>query len=358
VTKLTKEQENAVKKAMMMVEDGESCRIGGWAGTGKTTCLIEIAERLPDAMACAFTNKAVNVLRQKELDYAATIHSTIYKCYYDEDTEKWVWWLREKIELPGSYFLVDEASMIGRGLYNNLKSFKLPIVWIGDPGQLEPVSSEDINLMKDADVILTEIHRQARNSGILRLAEDVRLGRRWKKKYKDVEIIRGKQPTWRDLVWADIVICGFHRTRIAVNKSVRQRLYPCRRGRKRKVLYEEERLIVTRNNKGMGVFNNQDLWVDEVEDNIAYCLSGDNEYKLKFDLSTFNISPKELKRIFWGVPFCCADYAYGITCHKAQGSEWDRVVVMDEQCPKLWNPARWRYTAITRAAKKLRYFMK
>lgn len=355
--RLTKEQEKAVSQVIESVYPNSVSRLAGYAGTGKTECVKEIARRSPGAMVCAFTNKAVNVLHQKGLHNAATIHNTIYNSYFNEEEKKWMWSLRDAVY--GLYFLVDEASMIGKRLYHDLRSFGKPVILVGDSGQLEPVSDQDINLMKHSDVILTKIHRQARNSGILKFAEDVRLGRRWKKEYKDVEIIKDRQPTWRDLVmWASIVICGFHRTRIEVNKCVHERLFPCRKSKRRKMLYEGERLIVTRNKKEIGIFNNQELEVDEIRDSGIYCLSGDNEYELKFDPSTFNISPKQLKKISLRVPFCCADYAYAITCHKAQGSEWDNVVVIDEQCPKLWNPARWRYTAITRAAKKLRYFMR
>jgi hypothetical protein len=47
-------------------------------------------------------------------------------------------------------------------------------------------------------------------------------------------------------------------------------------------------------------------------------------------------------------------YAYGITCHKAQGSEWDKVLVFEETFP--FDPEehkRWLYTAVTRAKEKL-----
>lgn len=48
------------------------------------------------------------------------------------------------------------------------------------------------------------------------------------------------------------------------------------------------------------------------------------------------------------------DYAYAITCHKAQGSEWPKVLVVEERCP-LWEMPRWRYTAVTRASEELIY---
>ena len=47
-------------------------------------------------------------------------------------------------------------------------------------------------------------------------------------------------------------------------------------------------------------------------------------------------------------------YAYAITCHKAQGSEWDKVLVIEERFPFDKNEhARWLYTAVTRASDKV-----
>jgi ATP-dependent exoDNAse (exonuclease V) alpha subunit len=47
-------------------------------------------------------------------------------------------------------------------------------------------------------------------------------------------------------------------------------------------------------------------------------------------------------------------YAYAITCHKAQGSEWDKVLVLEERFPfDKEEHARWLYTACTRASEKL-----
>ena len=47
-------------------------------------------------------------------------------------------------------------------------------------------------------------------------------------------------------------------------------------------------------------------------------------------------------------------YGYAITCHKAQGSEWDKVLVIEENFPfAKVDHARWLYTAATRAAEKI-----
>ena len=46
------------------------------------------------------------------------------------------------------------------------------------------------------------------------------------------------------------------------------------------------------------------------------------------------------------------EFAYAVTCHKAQGSEYDNVVVIDES-HVFENRSAWLYTAVTRAKKKL-----
>ena len=52
-------------------------------------------------------------------------------------------------------------------------------------------------------------------------------------------------------------------------------------------------------------------------------------------------------------------YGYAITCHKSQGSEWDKVLVVEEKFPfDKEEHARWLYTAATRASEKLVIRMK
>ena len=114
----------------------------------------------------AYTGKAASVLRSKGIDGARTIHSCIYRAERKDGKLRFV--LREKEEMQGIFFFViDEASMVGSGLFRDLQSFRLPIVAVGDPGQLEPVGAGDLNLMKDCDVVLHQIHRQAGESPII-----------------------------------------------------------------------------------------------------------------------------------------------------------------------------------------------
>ena len=67
-----------------------------------------------------------------------------------------------------------------------------------------------------------------------------------------------------------------------------------------------------------------------------------DKYKLGKNRKTQHLVPKEFV------------YGYAITGHKAQGSEWDKVTVLEEKFPFDKNEhARWLYTACTRAADKL-----
>lgn len=50
------------------------------------------------------------------------------------------------------------------------------------------------------------------------------------------------------------------------------------------------------------------------------------------------------------------DYGYCLTAHKAQGSEWNEVLVLEE-IGRTWDPRRWRYTVATRAKERLVYCM-
>jgi exodeoxyribonuclease-5 len=357
---LTEEQNIAVNDALSVIfeDHGLLFRIGGYAGTGKTTIAQYLVEQKEGAMVCAFTGKAAYRLHQKGLPCAQTIHRTIY--HYDRVTEKF--YKKQKEDLEGDYFLIDEGSMISAQLWDDLCSFKLPIILLGDPGQLEPVG-KDPNLMKDPDIVLEKIHRQAAESGIIQFANNVRKKQHaWfaPSFYDDVEIIKGK-PTIEDVLWADIILCGRNNSRHKLNHWIRG--LQERKG----LLTPGEKIIVLRNNMEHGVFNGQILTVDHAHKIgragsilLVYCYDENNGDSVARKIPIFegafgkkldNDKVKNMRDVV------IADYGYAITTHKSQGSEWDNVIVIDEQCP-IWDPVRWRYTAITRAAKKLKYYTK
>lgn len=348
---LTDEQEAAVDAALRFLDSGKRLfRIGGYAGTGKTTlanAIVERAKGMPGV--CAFTGKAASVLRRKGLEDAHTIHATIYE--WDKHREKFV--LRRGI--PYRYFLVDEGSMVSRQLWDDMQVFDLPIIVIGDPGQLEPVG-DDPRLMHDCDIVLEQIHRQAENSAIIEFANKVRHGASFRHGTKGEVSVVPAMTFWQSLDWADHVLCGLNRTRVEANAMIRES--QGRRGR----LTEGERIIVLRNDRNMGVWNGQMLTVDRIREKaswqiVADCRTDDDEPMPRLPIYTGQLG-SETKLTFAQSrrirDVVIADYGYCTTVHKFQGSEADRVLVADEQCD-VWDPIRWRYTAITRAAKELRY---
>ena len=151
---LTAEQQNAVTLAVDAIKNGSLFRIGGYAGTGKTTIAKFIVESVPKAMVCAFTGKAANRLAEKGLPMAQTLHRTIYN--YDPYSKTFS--LKDQSEVYGDYFLIDEGSMISMPLWRDVQSFGKPIIVLGDPGQLEPIG-DDPNLMENPDVVLEQIEQ-------------------------------------------------------------------------------------------------------------------------------------------------------------------------------------------------------
>ena len=349
---LTDEQQAVVDLAISAVRVNRLFKIGGYAGTGKTTVAKYIAEHIPGCMPCSFTGKAAYRLKQKGMNDARTIHSTIY--HYDHTSESFL--LKSHNELDGGWFLIDESSMISEDLWYDLNSFGYPILLLGDPGQLEPVGA-DPRLMHECDVVLQQIHRQVEGNDIIRFATSIRLDKPgWSLLFGrdggDVKAYRGPKANVADLKWADIVICALNNTRFRINETYRKI-----HGYKG-LINAGEKIIVLRNNSEFGVYNGQILTVIEAEEpkkDTVRCLCEDDDGKEhtlplfveQFNQKTLNIHYDDM---------VLADYGYCITCHKSQGSEWEKVLVIDEQMPRLWDPARWRYTAITRASKELRYY--
>lgn len=317
--------------------------LGGYAGTGKTTLIKYVTKFFPTFAVAAYTGKAANVLRKKNIP-ASTIHSRIYKPTFMDGVVYF-----ERTSDPGcDGFIIDEASMVTREIYEDLETFGLPIIYVGDHGQLEPVDS-NFNLMETPDYTLEEIHRNA--GDIARFAERLRKGyvaSGFKSEDGSVEFI-GKL-TDDKLVEADQVICAFNKTRVEINKRVRDiKGYT-------KPIEIGERVMCLRNNKKAGLFNGmqgtvlntyvgkygkkfmdfqfdetvlKDVWYD------SGCF-GQESYKFKIGQDTPN-------------PF---DYAHCITAHKSQGDEFGKVLVIEQKC-KNWTHKRWAYTAASRAKEKL-----
>lgn len=319
--------------------------LGGLAGSGKTTILkqaiSDVEEMGLNVAVASFTGKAVDVLRKKGVAHAQTLHSLMY----DFDPHTRVFHKRHELFVDG--VIVDEASMVNKSLYEDLKSFDIPIVWVGDHGQLEPIG-DNPNIMAKPDHVLERIYRQAHGSSILDVAHDLRLGKvpDWKAG-PEVERLSFDKAMERILDF-DIVLCATNITRNNVNRHIRRKkgyVLPVETG---------ETMVCLRNNHDLGVFNGMLLKVAKVHRGI----DGDSVLDLE-EVGTGRRIPTSRCRMATGDDdlfkmdreIIALDYGTCLTVHKAQGSEFDRVLVIEER--GSWDRRRWTYTAATRAAKHL-----
>jgi exodeoxyribonuclease-5 len=320
---LSKEQQHVVDDIVKKVKKKNHFTVGGYAGTGKSSLVKELCRMLPNYAVCAFTGKAASVLRKKGLQDASTIHSLIY---IPEAKPKGgvEFTLRPNVEYSG--FIVDEASMISTDLYNDLCFFGLPIIFIGDHGQLEPVGSNP-NLMKNPDYKLEEVHRNA--GEIAHFAEWIRLGKRAEEFPAEGKVVyvpaydkKKILANARVMKGVDQIICAYNATRQEINDKVRRY-----HGYEGKVAIGEK-VICRKNSKKLGVFNGMQSHVKNIRKG--------NVFDIQNDLGTFEKIPYYPEQ--WGrekinpeddydgsIPF---EYSYAVTCHLAQGDEWDTVMVV------------------------------
>lgn len=376
-------------------------RLFGAAGTGKSTLASLLASTCNNPLFAAPTGKAAAVLTSKGSP-ASTIHQLIYqpmdaaKSKLDElkREEKKVLREMEAAEGPthaslqeqlrevrqkvrdeeeamnrpffalkpesilreADLLCLDECSMPDTVTGEDLVSFNTPILAMGDPFQLPPVRGTGYFTQVEPDVLLTEVHRQALGSPILELATWVREGRPLPLGYDrdelagQAKVINGR-PDPEVVIRAHQILCGRNATRISINARCRSLL-----GRSSVYPEQGDRLVCLKNNHELGLANGT-IWI------VMDCHGTAQTGRLVLDIRS-----EEGKEVY-GVEVHSAyfegkqpdrwasrdaehfDYGYALTVHKAQGSQWDRVVLFDD-----WSGAdrrQWLYTGVTRAAKRL-----
>lgn len=347
---LTKEQAVVLYKILNDIRKGcKHITLGGFAGVGKTTMIRYLINFLKDYGACAFTGRASMVLRQKKIP-ASTIHSLIYQPSKRNDgTIEFI--LRPYLNCNG--IIVDESSMISEEIYNDLISFELPIIWVGDHGQLEPVGTE-FNLMKDPMYKLEKIHRYA--GEIAKFAQWLRMGRSaasFEGDGSQVKFTSVYEITPEQYTKTDQIICAYNKTRVKINDMVRNHL-----GYKN-VVEIGEKVICLQNNSELGLYNGLQGYVTDLQNiNKRYFMDLENEYdefyNIHYDRYQFG-QEKSVIEWYEGMPNPF-DYAYCITGHKSQGGEWNDVTVIEQRC-KNWSHRRWAYTTASRAKESLTWVL-
>ena len=206
---------------------------------------------------------------------------------------------------------------------------------------------------------MTDIHRQARDNPIIELAMKVREGIEFGYGDWGLAKVIGKDEVDSDLVLeADQVLLGVNRTRRRYNQRLRQL-----KGFEAMHPQAGDKLVCLRNDPAKGLLNGS-LWQvmtssrETVKPGINLLIKPEDD-----DMGRGSAKIKLLKVAFedpnteipWQTKkrYDDFDYGYALTVHKAQGSQWDNVVLFDESYAFRETRARWLYTAITRAAERL-----
>lgn len=349
-------------------------RLFGFAGTGKTTLARHVAEALGrDAVHfAAYTGKATDVLRRSGCPQATTIHQFVYKPVGEKlKNGKYTPIFEAKGGNTGPLLklvVLDECSMLNRYDAENLLRLELPVLVLGDPGQLPPVKGSGYFTHSEEypvdtpDVMLTEVHRQAEESPVLQLATLVRNGRVIRSGTYGTSTVLPSVPLHEiDINGYDQIICGRNKTRNAVNNLVR-----CARGIEDPLPVVGDRVVCLDNSYDHGVLNGQTFMVQEILPNESE--KADEAKIMTMRLVDATIGKEVVvpawKACFQGkdmdeIPYRFRkaatqfDFGYALTAHKAQGSQFDSVIILDESRVFHDMASRWLYTAITRAASRV-----
>jgi exodeoxyribonuclease-5 len=161
--------------------------VSGQAGTGKSTIAWYIIDLIgipiDRVAALTFSAKASSVLVKKGLP-GRTLHSFFYRVEEIKETRngktfysiKYIKRSVEELRSKASLILIDEVSMVPTSILDLAYMSGIPCIFLGDDGQL-PAISEPNDVLTNPDIVLTEIHRNAKDSMIVLLATAVRNGK-------------------------------------------------------------------------------------------------------------------------------------------------------------------------------------
>lgn len=384
---LTKKQEQGLSLCIEKYLTGERyCVISGYAGAGKSTLVKVIVQNLPgidpeeDVVYACFTGKAAQVLLKKGNKNVTTLHKLLYESIPKPDG---TFFRKPKTEIEYKIVVVDEVSMAPRDIMELLFRHNVFIIALGDPFQLPPVDKDQDNgLLNNPDIFLDEIMRQSLDSEIIQLSMKIR-------NYEPIEYFKGSDIIVMPksdlntgvLQWADQILVGTNATRVAINNQMRDLLG---RGSRPE---SGDKVICLRNYWDCFAINDDPLvngtigYIDNIYEsfNRIPAWAGGDIIKVLHanfisdsdaDFGSLQMDEKEIltgersldyKTIYklrnprtkHLIPMDFT-YGYAITYWKAQGSEWDKVVVLEEKFPyDKETHARAMYTAVTRASEKL-----
>lgn len=274
--------------------------------------------------------------------------------------------------LPSLDLLVaDEVSMVNDQMARDILDSGVRVLVLGDPEQLPPVNGDGFFTRAAADITLTEVHRQALDSPVLNLATRVRTD--GLSAVMPSEYVPGKG---LDYTQFDRILCWRRATRWSAIRYLRKQL-----GRASDLPEPGDVVMNLVNNRDLGLFNGQSFVVLDCEPDS----SGDGERLVltvheegtdpskSFEVDVFNAAFNEedekaagRMRLGGRGPVALMTHAHALTVHKAQGSEWGNVCLIDETGPMIEmktyrsgygaaikEARRWFYTGVTRASESV-----
>lgn len=400
--------------------------LGGYAGTGKTTLLglfaAQAQQRKMLVAYVSYTGRASSVLQRKLADagvstttllrrtsedalvgmagsyYATdrqlgehdgpplctTIHRLLYRPLIKMPQEELVGWReREGLDRKYDLIVVDEASMVSDEILQVIQSHGVPVLAVGDHGQLPPVAASG-NLMKNPDLRLEKIHRQAEGSPIIQLAHHVREGGRldgfgatWDMgsadgvsyaTKRDIDVIL-RQAYAQTASSLDVaVLCWTNKMRVKLNGLARKAIgfkgAPSEKEiviclRNRPPVYNGMRGVV----RGTSLMDAKQPWImhsyvefpDEGIGKAHYSICAAQFNRERPFASVEELNDRGIDVMSMPAAGDLYDFGYAMTVHKAQGSQFDTVIVFLDRPEKTFDDdwRRWIYTAVTRSARKL-----
>lgn len=350
--------------------------ITGGPGTGKTTIMKGVTElyrtvnklsyeQLQEKIALlAPTGRAAKRMSESTLLRASTIHRFLK---WQKETNKFQ--VNEYNKSRVEFVIIDEASMIDTYLMASLLkgiSANCKIVLVGDDHQLPSVGPgqvlhdliESNSLQK---VELTELYRQGKDSNILTLAYDIRQGEVNEEVFNigdDLTFIKATPDqvvdnvleitdTYQDLSYKEFqILCPMYKTIAGIdeiNRHVQNKVSPKSKNKKEiqygdVIFRENDKVLQLTNMPDENVYNGDIGIIKEIK------TAPKKEIIIDFDGNIVKYTPSNFNNF---------RLAYAISIHKAQGSEFDVVII---PIVRNFNKMLYRkliYTGITRSKKKL-----
>lgn len=385
--------------------------LAGYSGCGKTTIAENIA-KATKANLMAPTNAAVNRLKEK-INSPMLGFSTIHGAIFSPSSKSNKFFVDRSLK-QGKTYIVDECSMIDKYVLEvlikqaNEKNCKL--IFMGDSFQLEPVGENPYifewekrypdDFLAHNKYELTEVKRY--DGSLLKIATDMRINKKaafHQPDESDLSLVdRFSKNLAKDIAENNnyVVLTSTNERRVKYNDKIR-----AHRFKNFDLTYHAQNNDILVSVSNSSLYSNGEIFTinnatllkefeiltesrDDKEKTykaLLYRHGGqltllipelvepslhgqqianavkDHKMSLPEDLHKMLISEvtnrQGAKRTFFNKDVTIATYGYAISCHKAQGQEWDNVYIDASWLMPVWDSAKWFYTAITRAKCKV-----